>query len=159
MQNVPETETASRSCDQGVLLESIPENGFLIETEAYEFPNYNEVFEDSDGDGLYPTTNNGKIIAAKYSISDYSSSEPQIYFPGSGDGTKNTIEYCLRVSLKFDFTGNGEKEYVSYLDSFQKVNVILDGAFGTTFDEQAGQTSADQRKGSLNDVMADPYLG
>jgi len=161
MQNVPETELTSRSCDQGVLLESIPENGFLIETETIEFPNYNEVFEDSAGDGLYPTSSNGKVIAAKYSISDFTSSEPQIYFPGSGDGTKNTIEYCLRVSLKLDFTGNGEKEYVSYLDSFQKVNVILDGAFGgTTFDEQqVGETSADQRKGSLNDVMADPYLG
>jgi len=161
LKNVPETETTSRSCDQGVLLESIPENGFLIETETIEFPNYNEVFEDSAGDGLYPTSSNGKIIAAKYSISDYTSSEPQIYFPGSGDGTKNTIEYCLRVSLKLDFTGNGEKEYVSYLDSFQKVNVILDGAFGgTTFDEQkVGQTSADQRTGSLNDVIADPYLG
>jgi len=150
LKNVPETEMASRSCHQGVLLESIPETGFLIETEAYEFPNYNEVFAESEGDGLYPTTMNGKVGAAKYSISEFTSSKQPIYFPGNGDGTK--IEYCLRISLKLDLTGDGEKNYVSYLDSFHTVNVSLEG----TFEEQeVVQTSAEQRKGSLN-MIADP---
>jgi len=149
--NVPEMDESNgkiRSCVSGVLLES--GDGFLIDTESYEFPNYNEIFEGIEGlngdDGsssLYPHTKNGKVGAAKYFLSDVnyypSGSEKQIYFPADSSNSNqqddsSTIEYCLRISIKLDYTGDGVEDYVSYIDSFHKVKVDLTGNFETSFD-------------------------
>jgi len=125
-------------CSKGVLLENVidTDNGFTIETQIDPFPNYNEIFKDIGGDTTFPQTQNGKVGAAKFTISDYEyyseGSGKQIYFKDRGiDGGGGTIEFCVRVSIKLDYNDDGKDDYVSHFDSFKTVNIDLAATFAS----------------------------
>jgi hypothetical protein len=151
--NVPDDE---EDCDNGVLVESVPADNFIIGVDSTPFPGYNEMYKDIEGKS-YPATTNGKVGSSEFSISDfrYPKGDKQIYFPNrGGDGNQDgTVEFCLRLSIKKDYTRDGQLEYVSYIDTRYKIDIDLTANF-ESFSDQVVQIYANRPTDFDTEVVA-----
>ena len=89
-------------CDSGTLLEG------LFEVNSFRYDSYTTEYAESNVDennqSMYPSTNNGLIGAAEFSILDYfvPSGDQQIYFPNSdgGEDSIGSLSVCVRLSYQ-----------------------------------------------------------
>jgi hypothetical protein len=131
------------ACATGVLLEST--DVYTITVDSFQYSGYNEESSDYGGDtDLFPSTSNGWIGAAEFSINDFKipSGDKQIYFQDRGD-KDGQVEVCVRMAIKADYDGSNPTKYVSYVDTMFDVGIGLTANF-ESFNEQKVQIYANQ---------------